>query len=327
MTRLSSNGLVRAGEAFCLVLVLAVIVPAWHTLAGPLDKPVVKVNGTILTEANLQETLNEIIPAGPFHGGFSPEKRLMYRQKAFEKMIEKELLHQEAIKRGLRVEEEVKKARARTIKRLGGRKKLKAALKRTHLTDKQYKEKLRKKYLVKRLIALEVREKAPVSDEEVKAYYKGNKERFMRPEARRLTHILISVKPNATAEERRRKRERAQEVIEKIKGGEDMSVVAWNYSDDPYRVKGGDFGLVHKGRLNPSLEKEVRKLKPGQLSGIIETIYGYHVVRVEEVKKPQQLSLDDVSQKIKRELTRKREKRLLEALIGRLRKEARIVPY
>lgn len=264
------------------------------------------------------------MPASVFHGGFSSEKRAKYRPKAMEKMIEKELLYQEAVKKGLKVEEEVKKQRDKTVKRLGGKKKFKAALERAGITDKQYKEKLRKKYLVKRIITVEVKDKAIVSDEEVKAYYEKNRSKFMRPEARRLTHILISVKPSATAEERSLRKERAQEVINKIKAGEDMSVVASNYSDGRYRIKGGDFGLVHRGRLEASFEEEVFKLELGELSGIIETIYGYHIVRVEEVKEPEQLRLEEVSKELKKELTEKKEKQLLEELIAMLRGEAKI---
>ena len=103
-----------------------------------------------------------------------------------------------------------------------------------------------------------------------------------------------------------------------------MSVIAWDYSDGSYRVKGGDLGLVHKGRLDPDLEKEVFQLEPHQLSNIIETRYGYHVVRVEEIKAPEQLTLEDVSQRIQEELTEKKEKRLRESLVEKLRAQAHI---
>jgi peptidyl-prolyl cis-trans isomerase C len=307
-----------------LLLFIALVV-AWDKPASAVSKPVAKVNGTVLTEADLEEALNEIMPAGVFHGGFSSKKRLQYRPQAFEKMIEKELFYQEAVKQGIEVDEQVIKAeRDKAIKRLGGEKKFKAALKNTGLTDEQYQQKLKKKHLVKRLITLEVKDKAQATDEEVKVYYEKNKEKFMRPEARRLKHILISVKPEATTDEWKSKKARAQEVIDKIKAGEDMSVVAWDYSDGPYRVKGGDMGLVHQGRLYPPLEKEVFQLEPGRLSGIIETIYGYHIVRVEEVRVTEQLSLEDVYPKVQKELTEKKEKQLQEALTARLRKNAHI---
>jgi parvulin-like peptidyl-prolyl isomerase len=330
MTKLFNNGSGKAGKIdripfLLLSLALSLV---WCIPAGALPKPLVKVNGTVLTEADIEEALNEIMPAGVFHGGFSSKKRKEYRPQAFEKMIDKELFYQEAVKKGLKVDEEViKEERDKTIKRLGGKKKFKMALKKTGITDEQYREKLKKKHLVKRFITVEVKEKAQTSDEEVKAYYKANKKKFMRPEARKLTHILISVKPEATAEEWKAKKARAQEVIDKINAGQDMSTVAWDYSDGPYRVKSGDLGLVHRGRLYPTLEKKVFQLEPGRLSGIIETIYGYHVVRVEEVKPQEQMSLEDVNKSVQKELTEKKEKQLQEALTARLRENAQIEVY
>ena len=330
MINLFNNAIPRARKichVIFLLLFLALVV-AWDKPASAVSKPVAKVNGTVLTEADLEEALNEIMPAGVFHGGFSSKKRLQRRPQAFEKMIEKELFYQEAVKQGIEVDEQVIKAeRDKTIKRLGGEKQFKAALKNAGLTDAQYQQKLRKKHLVKRLITVEVKDKAQATDEEVKVYYEKNKEKFMRPEARRITHILISVKANATLQEREAKRAKAQEVIDKIEAGEDISVVAWDYSDGPYRVKGGDMGLVHQGRLYPPLEKEVFQLESGRLSGIIETIYGYHIVRVEEVRPTEQLSLKDVYPKVQKELTEKKEKQLQEALTARLRENANIEVY
>ncbi len=298
---------------------------ALSTPALALQKPIARVNDTFLTEADLEEALNEIMPAGRFHRGFSSEKRMSKRPQAFEKMIENELFYQEAVNRKLKIEEErIKKDREKAIKRVGGEKNYTATLKRAGLNDELFQAKLRKKYLVERIVTLEVTEKAEASEKEVRAHYEKNKEKYMRPEARRLTHLLISVKPSATADEKRLKKERAQDILDKIKAGEDMSMVAWDNSDGPYRVKGGDLGLVHRGRLEPSIEKEAFQLDVGQLSNIIETRYGYHIVRVEEIKAPEQLSLEKVSKKIKKELTEKNETQLRKALVEKLKTQARI---
>ena len=86
-------------------------------------------------------------------------------------------------------------------------------------------------------------------------------------------------------------------------------------------------GLVHRGRLHPDLEEKVFKLEPGKLSGIIETIYGYHIVRVEEVKAAEQLDLKDVYDKIKMDLTKKNEEQIRQDLVTSLRAQARIEKY
>lgn len=327
MAKLFNNSTWKAGKIQRMIFLLLSLGLSllWSMPSGAFPKPVAKVNDTVLTEADLEQALNEIMPAGVFHGGFSSKKREEYRPQAFEKMIEKELFYQEAVKIGLKIDEEIIKAeREKTIERLGGEKKFKVALKNAGLTDEQYQQRLRKKQLVKRFITIEVSDKARPTDEEIKDYYRRNKKKFIRPEARKLTHILISVQPEASAEERKLKKAQAQEVIDRINAGEDMSDVAWNHSMGPYRVKGGDMGLVHRGRLYPDLEKEVFQLEPGRLSGIIETIYGYHIVRVEEVKVAKQLDLKDVYDKIKKELTKRNEKQIREDLVASLRAQARI---
>ena len=318
------------GQVLNLLLVPLTIAlwPIWDTPALAFLKPIAKVNDTELTESDIEDALNEIMPAGVFHGGFSSKKREEYRPQAFEKMIEKELFYQEAVKKGLRVDEGIIEAeRDKTVKRLGGPKKYKAALKKADFTDEKYRERLKKKHLVNRFITGEIEDKARPTDEEIKEYYQMNKKKFMRPDARKLKHILISVQPEATAEERQLKKAKAQEVIDRINAGEDMSDVAWKHSMGPYRVKGGDMGLVHRGRLYPDLEKKVFQLEPGKLSGIIETIYGYHIVRVEEVKPAEQLDLEDVHDSIQKELTQKKEKQIRQDLVARLKAQARIEKY
>ncbi|MCK5516595.1 MAG: peptidylprolyl isomerase [Desulfobulbaceae bacterium] len=314
-------------QAFFFLLALSVLsVSVRPTEAG--QNPVAKVNNTILREADLEEALNEIMPAGVFHGGFSSEKRLQYKPQAIEKMIENELFYQEAVDKGLQVDRALIKARRdSTIKRFGGMKRFKAALYRAGISDEEYQAKLEKKQLVEKLITVEVVSRAETTDVEVGEYYQQNKEKFMRPEARKIRQIQISVEPNATPEEREQKRKRAREVISRIEAGEDMAAVAWEYSDDKYRVKGGDLGLVHRGRLELDLEQQVFKLKIDQLSGIIETIYGFHVVRVEEIRNPEQLSLEDISIRVKKELAQKKEEQYRIGLIRKLKSRAMIEVY
>lgn len=311
-----------ASKILCFVVFLLL---ALSQTAMAEQKIIARVNDIPLTDADLEAALNEIMPAGRFHKGFSSEKRMSKRPQAFEKMIENELFFQEAVNRKLKVEEKrIKHDREKVIKRVGSEEKYINTLKKAGLSDKEFQARLEKKYLIERMVTIEIKDKAGASEKEVKAHYEENKEKYMRPEARRLTHILLSVKPSATAEERKLKKEKAREVLEKIKSGEDMSLLAWDYSNGPYRVKGGDLGLVHRGRLEPEIEKEAFQLDSGQLSNIIETRYGYHIVRVEDVKAPEQLSLEMVSSKIKKELTEKNEARLRKALIEKLKAQARI---
>ncbi len=326
--RLKVNAGISKTSCIALVLAAAVAVLAAAPAAWCQTTPVLKVNGVVLTERDLEESLNRIVPAMSFHGAMSKEKRDEYLPQAKQQMIDDELLYQEAERTGLKVDRKlIHEARKRTIKRLGGKKQYKAALKNAGLTDGEFRAKIRRRLMIDKIIELEVTSKSVVSDEEVRRYYEDNKGTFKRPESRRIRHILVSVKPNVTDEEREARRKRAEEALRKIRDGEDMAKVAWDYSDDPYRVKGGDLGLIHQGRLDPQLEAEVFKLGEGELSGVIETIYGYHIARVEEVREPELLGLQDVSQKIRNDLGKRKREELREALLSRLRASAAIEEY
>jgi parvulin-like peptidyl-prolyl isomerase len=326
-TRRKRVGL-RGRPGAVLLLTVVAVVLLWAPACLSQQTAVAKVNETVLTVRDLEEAFNKLIPAASFHGRLSDEKREAYRSRAVEQMITDELLFQEGERMALKVDrKEIKEARGKTIKRLGGKKHFKAALKQAGLTDSEYREKLRRNFLIEKTLKVEVTDKAQVSDDEARKHYDDNRAGFKRPEARRLRHVLISVAPNATGEEWETRKERAEEALRKIKDGEDMASVAWDYSDGPYRVKGGDLGLLHKGRLAAKLENAVVELKAGEISGIIQTIYGYHIVKVEEVKEPEQLEFEDVRQKIKRKIKARRSEELQDALSKRLRADAQIEVY
>lgn len=290
--------------------------------------PVARVNGSVLTEIDLQDEINRVVPAIAFHGGISPERLAKYRPKAIESMIESELLYQEALEMGLRADKkEIKNAVKTLRKKMGGKKKFRAALKVKGLTEKEYKKMLEKVLLVNMIINQEIERKSVVTEEAAREYYETNRGSYVRPEARRLSHILISVAPNALPEERQQKMRRAEDIREKAVGGEDFGLLAWDYSDDPYKYKSGDLGLVHKGRLDPSLEEEVEKLKEGEISEVIHTIYGFHIVKVNEIMESAQLEFREVSQKIMRDLADKKRENLREELISRLKEKADIEVY
>ena len=310
------------------VTILFFIIVSMASYSDAQSKPVASVNGHVLKEVDLLEAMNDIFPAAVFHGGITPDKMEKYRPKALELMVEKELYYQEAKARGMKVpDKKVAEAKETRIENLGGKNTFKKALKQWGITEEEFERMLEKKFLIGDIQKAEINDKAAVSNEEAKAYYDKNKTGFMRPEAVHIIHILISVSPSSTEEEKAQRRKRAEEVLKKARSGEDMSNLAWEYSDDPYRVKGGDMGLIHKGMLDPDLEKEVFKVKSKEISGIIETIYGFHIVKIEEKRQPEQLSYEDIAEKIKNELREKRLQERKKNFLAELKSRAKVEIY
>lgn len=284
---------------------------------------VAKVNGVAITEADLEYAMDTYVPPGTFHGGMG-KKREQFRQPALDLLIERELLYQEAVRRGLKVsDKDVDKALGEVRKQFKDKKAFERALKESGLTLSEYRKVLRRNELIQMLLKTEVDSKATYTDKALEEYYDANKERFVRPEGFKVRHILITVPPAAGEKEKEEIRNKAAALLERVKKGEDFADLAQKYSEDPYRVKGGDLGWVHEGRLDPALEEAVKKLKPGE-SVLVETVHGCHIVMLEEKKSPEQKSFSEVKEALRKELEAKRRQDLKEALVKDLKEKAKI---
>jgi peptidyl-prolyl cis-trans isomerase D len=142
-----------------------------------------------------------------------------------------------------------------------------------------------------------------VSDEEAKAYFQNHPKEFIVPEQIRAKHILLKVPPGAGKEKLDEVRKKAEEILAKIKGGEDFAKIAQSESQDEATAsKGGDLGLVARGTLSPSLEAAAFKLDVGMVSEPILTPQGYDLIKVEEKKPEIEQDFASVKDKIVKKL-------------------------
>ena len=147
----------------------------------------------------------------------------------------------------------------------------------------------------------------PVSREEVEDYYRVNRERFREPERVRIRQILIKVKPDAPPERVKEARRRMERILERLKNGESFEKLAKKYSEDPVSAKkGGDLGYFKRGELIRTLENEAFRLKKGEISRIIRTDYGFHIIKVEDIKKEKIKSLKEVYPDLVKRLKREK---------------------
>lgn len=292
------------------------------------QKIVARVNGAPITEEELEGAIDTYIPPGAFHGNIGGQKREEYIKPALEQLIEKELLFQEAKVRGMAVNDrDIDKIVKDAEKRFEDKKGFDRALKASGLTLNEYREILKKDELIKKILKVEIEEKSRYSDKELEEYYNTNKSKFFRPEGFRIRHIFLKISPTALEKEKKEIKEKAKGLVKKAKAGEDFSGLAYKYSEEPYRVKGGDLGWVHKGRLEPAIEEAALKLKIGEVSGLIETISGYHIVKLEDKRPAEQLNFSDVKDSLRKELESKRYKEIKEIFMKKLEGKAKIEIY
>ena len=151
---------------------------------------------------------------------------------------------------------------------------------------------------------------APVTDAEVEAYYQEHAGEFDEPKRMRLAHVLVRVPPVGGSDAENAARAKVEEVIKRAKGGEDFGKLAREISEDKASaVQGGDLGFVGPGELVAPFEHAAFALKKGQVSDPVRTPFGYHAIRVIDVKEGGKAPLKDVAPKIKETLVAQKSER------------------
>jgi len=138
------------------------------------------------------------------------------------------------------------------------------------------------------------KEGATPTDEEVGKYYQANLARYSLPERRQARHILIKSKADAPAEEKAANRKRIEEIAAKIKAGEEFATLAKELSEDSSAKQGGDLGLFGRGQMVKPFEDAVFAMKEGQVSDIVETPFGLHLIKLDKIEAEKVQPLEEV---------------------------------
>ena len=155
-----------------------------------------------------------------------------------------------------------------------------------------------------------------VSDAEVKAWYEAHLSRYQQPEERRASHILITLAAGASDADKAKAKAKAEEVLKDVqKNPAKFAEQAKQHSQDPgSAANGGDLGFFGRGMMVKPFEEAVFKQKPGELSGLVQSDFGFHIIKVTGIKEGKQKKLDEVRAEIEGELKRQgAQKRYAEA--------------
>ncbi len=153
---------------------------------------------------------------------------------------------------------------------------------------------------------------ANVTDAEIKAYYQEHQDEFHEPERRRASHILLKVPKDANATVVEAKKKELLELKKRIEKGESFSELAKKYSEDKLSgAKGGDLGFFSRGMMVKPFEDKVFSMKKGELSGPVRTQFGWHLIKLEDVRKARTKPLKEVRSEIEKKLKEKKVKKLI----------------
>jgi peptidyl-prolyl cis-trans isomerase SurA len=227
-------------------------------------------------------------------------------------MIERKLQLQEAKARGITVTDQEAQQALRQMKQQGG------AVDETNQEDIK---KAREQLLLLRVVDREVRGGVMVAESDMKRYFQEHRDRFALSEEYTLSQILIRPRsPDDTAEAK----EKAREVMARLKQGESFEDLALRFSDGPNASQGGHLGLVRQGELLPGIERTIATLVPGGISDVIETPEGFHIVRLEDKKPKQYRPYEQVRAEIQSLVFQQKNEDVFQAWLADLKNKAYI---
>jgi peptidyl-prolyl cis-trans isomerase D len=188
-------------------------------------------------------------------------------------------------------------------------------------------EKRKFQYIV--IDTAKLKDKAQVTSADLKSYYNAHVDEFRVPEEVKVRHILVSTPPAGPDGKVEPKavetaRTKAEDILKKVKGGANFADIAKKSSDDPGSAKeGGELGWIGRGRTVPEFEKAAFSLAPGQISDLVQSTFGFHIIQVEEKHTPHVKSLDEVKADIEPRVAQEKAARTAEGLANAVQSESR----
>ena len=299
------------------------------SIEGGQNKPVARVNGSILTNADLVREEYAIFPYARQHNGIPKEFEKQIRDGALQMIIFEELVYQEALRRHITVSAaKMQRAEADFRKQFATPEQYSALVQGEFHGSKQLlEEKIRRSLLIETLLKNEVEDKCFVSPGDVKAYYNKNSARFHHPESFTFQTISIMPPAKATAAQLKEARARADKALQQAKAtktAEEFGLLAEKISEDDYRVMMGQHKPVSVEELAPQVVKALRGIHPNEMTGLIQVDQIYTIVRLQVHTPAGQTNLEAVKAQLKTELQQSRRNQLRAALDRRLRQSATI---
>ena len=195
-------------------------------------------------------------------------------------------------------DEELDRELLKHMLQYGGKKQFEENLAANNLSLDIIKTKLWSAVAAKKLVNEVVVSRIDVTDEDIAKLYEATKGRFYTPPSAELSHIVIEVPEDATAEQYAEAKAKAELVLKKLREGADFAEMAREYSDDPNKMEGGKIGVLRPGRMPSEFDAAAFALKQGEISDVVKTKYGYHIIKAGNVTPESIVPLEDAKEGI-----------------------------
>jgi peptidyl-prolyl cis-trans isomerase C len=194
-----------------------------------------------------------------------------------------------------------------------------------NMTLDQVKADARQDMAISKLIENEIASKIAVKPEQVQDFYTKNPDQFKQDERVRASHILIAFPENADASAKAQAKTKAEQVLKDVKAGKDFAALAKQHSQDPgSAVNGGDLGFFQKGQMVGPFNDVAFSLAPGAISDVVETQFGYHIIKVAEKQPARAVPLEEVRPQVEQYLQNQNREEQTETFVKALRSKGKV---
>jgi peptidyl-prolyl cis-trans isomerase C len=293
------------------------------------DTKIAVVNGVVISKQQFDKELTIHLDRVSRQGQQVSDAQIAALKKnVLEGLIEREVLYQQSQKAGIKIaDQSVDEQLAAIKKRFPGEEDFKKALSAMKLTEDEVKTQIARGLAIRELINQQIMSKITISEEQSKAYYDANPQLFKQPEQVKASHILIKVEADATDAQKADARKKIDDVQQKIKSGGDFAELAKEYSEGPSNVRGGDLGFFRRGQMVKPFEDVAFALQPDEVSDVVETRFGYHIIKVYEKKPEQIVAYADVKEKLDQRLKQEKAGKEASQYVEQLIKDAKIEKF
>ncbi len=305
---------------------------AWIALSAlavekqPSEGKVAIVNGSVITKEDFDREMSLIQQRfSSMRKPLSDSQLSKIKKDVLENLINRELLYQESQKKEIKVDEEAINEQLRRMKkRFPSEEEFENALSKMNLSEADLKSRLTRGMAVQQLINKQIVQKVTVSEEEIKAYYDSHPDFFKEPEQVQASHILIKVDPQADESKKTEALKQLEMIQQKLQKGEDFAALAREFSQGPSKAKGGDLGYFKRGQMAKPFEEAAFALRPGEVSDIVETKFGYHLIKVTGKKAETAFSYEVIKDKLQQYLKQQKARKQLNSFIEELKGKAKV---
>ena len=290
-------------------------------------KMAVTVNGREVLEEQVTQEVGRLL--SQLSGRVAPQQlesmKDMVRQQAVDNMINRLLLEQEAEKAKIAVTDEEISARVDQVK--GGFSSEEAfadQLTESGLTEAGFMQEVELAMKIEKLLESQTSDLEKTEEKEAQDFYNENIERFKQAEQVKASHILLPVEEADTEEAKAEKRQKLEGILTELRGGADFAAMAQEHSSCPSKTRGGDLGFFPRGQMVGEFEEVAFTLDVGQISDVVETKFGYHIITVTDKKAASTVPFDQSKADITAFLDNQKEQQAVASYIDSLRSIATI---